>query len=234
MSTINTLFCQYLPEILQPEGERVSACLRDSLDCEEQEKLYAVLSQSSVLAEQCVRALVGSAFILESCCRDPSILFRWLLVDVPFAPVSAVRIVGMAELSCCDCATVDELDKALRVLRRRLMTAIVWRDINKLSDFSEVCQSMTAMAETCIQQALDFHYRELCLKHGVPYSAAQPRVPQPLVVLGMGKLGGAELNVSSDIDLIFAFPESGQTDHATRPLDNQQFFTRLGQRVIKS
>ena len=76
--------------------------------------------------------------------------------DVPFAPLSAVRIVEMAELSCCDCVTVDELDQALRVLRRRLMVAIVWRDLNNLSDFSEVCQSMTAMAEACIQQAVDF------------------------------------------------------------------------------
>lgn len=234
MPTITTFFSQYLPETLQSEGERVSASLLAVIDDKQQDKLYSLLNQSPALAEQCVRSLVGSAFILDSCCRDPNILFHWLLVDVPFAPLSAVRIVEMAELSCCDCVTVDELDQALRVLRRRLMVAIVWRDLNNLSDFSEVCQSMTAMAEACIQQAVDFHYRELSLKHGVPHSATQPSLPQTFLVLGMGKLGGAELNVSSDIDLIFAFPESGQTDHATRPLDNQQFFTRVGQRVIKT
>ena len=232
MATINDLFEQHLPALLQAEGEKVSASLLSSLDKKSEEKLQLLLSDSSLLAQQCVRALVGSAFILESCCRDPDLLFHWLLVDVPFSSLSAVRIVEMAELSCCDCHTAVDLDKALRVLRRRLMVGIIWRDVNRLSDFAEVCQSMTAMAEVCIQQALDFHYRELSIKHGTPMGA-ESQLPQTMLVLGMGKLGGAELNVSSDIDLIFAFPESGQTD-ANRPLDNQQFFTRLGQRVIKS
>lgn len=233
MTTINALFSLHLPQILQTEGESVSARLLACLDKAKEEKLQALLNSSPLLAQQCVRALVGSAFILDSCCRDPDILFHWLLVDVPFAPLSAARIVEMAELSCCDCQTVVELDHVLRVLRRRLMVGIIWRDVNCLSDFAEVCQSMTAMAEACIQQAQDFHYRELSLKHGVPIGA-ESQLPQAMLVLGMGKLGGAELNVSSDIDLIFAFSESGQTNHATRPLDNQQFFTRLGQRLIKS
>lgn len=57
--------------------------------------------------------------------------------------------------------------------------------------------------------------------------------PQPLLILGMGKLGGGELNFSSDIDLIFAWPENGSTRGGRRELDNAQFFTRLGQRLIK-
>ncbi|MFT7949425.1 hypothetical protein ACMYLL_23440, partial [Salmonella enterica subsp. enterica serovar Enteritidis] len=58
--------------------------------------------------------------------------------------------------------------------------------------------------------------------------------PQPLMILGMGKLGGGELNFSSDIDLIFAWPEKGATRGGRRELDNAQFFTRLGQRLIKA
>ena len=58
--------------------------------------------------------------------------------------------------------------------------------------------------------------------------------PQHMVILGMGKLGAVELNLSSDIDLIFAFAEGGETDAAKRPLDNQEFFIRLGQRLIKA
>ncbi|MGU7802102.1 bifunctional [glutamate--ammonia ligase]-adenylyl-L-tyrosine phosphorylase/[glutamate--ammonia-ligase] adenylyltransferase, partial [Escherichia coli] len=54
-----------------------------------------------------------------------------------------------------------------------------------------------------------------------------------LMILGMGKLGGGELNFSSDIDLIFAWPEHGATQGGRRELDNGQFFTRLGQRLIK-
>ena len=58
--------------------------------------------------------------------------------------------------------------------------------------------------------------------------------PQPLMILGMGKLGGGELNFSSDIDLIFAWPENGVTRGGRRELDNAQFFTRMGQRLIKA
>jgi hypothetical protein len=58
-------------------------------------------------------------------------------------------------------------------------------------------------------------------------------VAQPLLILGMGKLGGGELNFSSDIDLIFAWPEHGSTQGGRRELDNAQFFTRMGQRLIK-
>ena len=72
--------------------------------------------------------------------------------------------------------------------------------------------------------------RELGQTYGTPRSAAGE--PQPLIVLGMGKLGGGELNFSSDIDLIFVFPEKGET-HGGRSIDNEDFFTRLGRLVIR-
>lgn len=233
MALLPTLLCHHLPENLRTEGENVSASLLSVLGDNEVERLLDILSHNDALAPQLAKALVGSAYVLESCRRYPDLLFHWLLTDTPYQPLSAVRIVDMAELSCCDCQTVAELDKALRQLRRRLMVAVIWRDLNGLSDFTEVCQSMTAMAEACIQQAVDFHYRELAEKHGTPIGDLS-HLPQQLLVLGMGKLGGGELNVSSDIDLIFAFPEKGETNHPSRAMDNQQFFTRLGQRVIKT
>ena len=233
MTFFRSILSDHLPDNLHAEGDGVSASLLAVLSDDESLRLQAILSNDSSLAQQFTRTLVGSAYVLESCCRNPDLLFHWLLTDVPYAALSAARIVEMAELSCCDCETVDALDKALRQLRRRLMVGVIWRDLNRLSDFAEVCQSMTAMAEAAIQQAVDFHYRELSGKHGTPIGAVSG-LSQQLVVLGMGKLGGGELNLSSDIDLIFAFPESGETDHPKRPLDNQSFFIRLGQRVIKT
>jgi len=248
MSSLNALLITSLPPHLQAEGKRVCDQLLLSL-VDQQQRLEDSLTASPELAHQLIRVLMGSQYVLESCCRYPDLLFHCLLVDAPYAPISASRIMEMVELSCCDCQTSEELDKELRQLRRRLMVAIIWRDLNRLSDFAEVSQSMTAMAEACIQQALDFHYDLLAAKYGIPMAKVvedqalsddgknQPilrSVPQPMLVLGMGKLGGAELNVSSDIDLIFAFPESGETNHPRKPLDNQQFFTRLGQKVIKT
>jgi [glutamine synthetase] adenylyltransferase / [glutamine synthetase]-adenylyl-L-tyrosine phosphorylase len=233
MTFLRAMLSDHLPDNLHAEGDGVSASLLAVLSDDELLRLQAILSSDSSLARQFTRTLVGSAYVLDSCCRNPDLLFQWLLIDVPHSALSASRIVEMAALACCDCETVDALDKALRQLRRRLMVGVIWRDVNRLSDFSEVCQSMTAMAEAAIQQTVDFHYRELSGKHGTPIGAVSG-LPQQLVVLGMGKLGGGELNLSSDIDLIFAFPESGDTDHPKRPLDNQSFFIRLGQRVIKA
>ncbi len=85
-------------------------------------------------------------------------------------------------------------------------------------------------ADAAIAAAVDFAARELAHTYGTPRSAAGE--PQPLIVLGMGKLGGGELNFSSDIDLIFAFPEKGET-HGGRSIDNEDYFTRLGRLVIR-
>jgi len=233
MTSVCSVFSDNLPSCLQVEGESVSTCLSGALTLQENDRLLDILSGAPTLALQLVRTLVGSEYVLESCCRDPKLLFDWLLSEVSHVPLSASVVVDMTARSCGDCESVDTLDAALRQLRRRLMVAIIWRDVNRLSDFAEVCQSMTAMAEACIQQSVDFHYRELCRQQGTPIGSISGE-PQQLLVLGMGKLGGGELNLSSDIDLIFAFPEAGETNHARRPIDNQAFFIRLGQRVIKT
>lgn len=78
--------------------------------------------------------------------------------------------------------------------------------------------------------ARDWLYKEMCAQYGTPMDKAGN--PQPLLILGMGKLGGRELNFSSDIDLIFTFPEHGETLGGRRSLDNQQFFIRMGQRLV--
>jgi glutamate-ammonia-ligase adenylyltransferase len=93
------------------------------------------------------------------------------------------------------------------------------------------------LADTCIDGALNWLYDTLCEELGTPWGAdpvTGEDAPQKMVVLGMGKLGGRELNVSSDIDLIFGFPSKGETRGGRRALDNQQFFIRLGQRLIQA
>ncbi len=88
---------------------------------------------------------------------------------------------------------------------------------------------MTRLAEVCIGAAVSLHHRALALAHGEPRD--RDGAGQELVVIGMGKLGGGELNVSSDIDLVFVYPSDGSTDGG-RAIDNREFFDRLGRRVI--
>ncbi len=127
-------------------------------------------------------------------------------------------------------ATEEELSRSLRDLRKRVMLKILLRDLGELTGLDEVMLAMTALAELAVQRALYFASRILTESHGDPVGTESGKV-QELLVIGMGKLGGGELNVSSDIDLIFAYAEDGETNGA-RPLGNHEFFTRLGRKII--
>lgn len=121
------------------------------------------------------------------------------------------------------------LKQQLRRLRQHVMARMIVRDLNGLADFYEVVQTTSTLAEVTLQHAIAFHTAQLNKLYGTPKS--QQGEPQSLIVVGMGKLGGAELNVSSDIDLIFAYEQEGETDGA-QVISNQEFFTKLGRKVI--
>ncbi|KXS48159.1 MAG: glutamate-ammonia-ligase adenylyltransferase, partial [Marinobacter sp. T13-3] len=126
---------------------------------------------------------------------------------------------------------------ALRQFRRESQFRIIWRDLMRWADLHETMAAASMLADTCIDGALNWLYDTLCEELGTPWGAdpvTGEDAPQKMVVLGMGKLGGRELNVSSDIDLIFGFPSKGETRGGRRALDNQQFFIRLGQRLIQA
>ena len=122
------------------------------------------------------------------------------------------------------------LSCALRGLRKRVMLKVLTRDLGGLADLNEVMASMTALAELAVQRAQIFAMQALELQYGQPIGADSGK-PQALLVIGMGKLGGGELNVSSDIDLIFIYPEDGVTNGAHQ-IDNSDFFNRLGRKII--
>jgi len=148
------------------------------------------------------------------------------LADHVEAPAS---VSGAALANAVAAADGERLASALRTLRRRTLLVTLARDLTGRADLAEVCATMTALAETSLAAAVATHHAALAAVHGEPRDEAG--APQELVVIGMGKLGGGELNVSSDVDLVFVYPEDGETDGA-RPVSNREFFDRLGRRVI--
>src|SRR6266567_1289936 len=122
------------------------------------------------------------------------------------------------------------LAAALRQLRQRAVLTAMFRDLTGRADLGEVMQTMTRLAEIAVRRAVVAHHRGLVEAHGEPLGAGSAS-RQQLIVVGMGKLGGCELNVSSDIDLVFVYPEEGSTA-GPKVLANQEFFDRLGRRVI--
>jgi len=137
-------------------------------------------------------------------------------------------------LAALDAAVADgdpaRLAADLRALRRRVFVHVLLRDLTGQAPLSEVMQAMTLLADRSLQAAVDVHGRALATAHGMPIGA-ETGAQQRLVVIAMGKLGGGELNVSSDVDLVFAYPEEGETDGARR-ISNREYFDLLGRRVI--
>ena len=126
------------------------------------------------------------------------------------------------------------LPRAMRRLRNLLVAGLIRRDLDGRASLNEVLSTMTGFADFAIQTQLAALMDELVAAHGTPMGE-ESGLPQQLMVLAMGKQGGGELNVSSDIDLIFVYPEDGETrvDGAgQRQLSNQEFFIRLGKRLI--
>jgi glutamate-ammonia-ligase adenylyltransferase len=129
--------------------------------------------------------------------------------------------------------TLDEetLKPALRRLKQRAFAHIAAHDLGARAPLAEVTEAMTALAEITVTTALDVLSAAQKARYGTPRNAQGAE--QLLIVVGMGKLGGRELNVSSDIDLIFVYPEEGETDGA-RPISNFEYFTRLGRSLINA
>lgn len=128
----------------------------------------------------------------------------------------------------------ESLHRVLRDLRKQVMLRLAIRDISGQADLSEVMTSMTELAEVSVNCALKYHENWLTQPDlfGFPRGETSHAI-QHMLVVAMGKLGGGELNVSSDIDLIFVYPEDGETDGA-KTISNHEFFARLGRKLIAS
>lgn len=173
-------------------------------------------------ARQCSR------YLQRTLDTDPG-LQEWLQSHFD-TPCSAEEMRRLLEDSGFNLQDETELARALRRLRKQVMLKLILRDLNGLCTLGEVMQGMTALAEICVHQAQECLMQSLGPQFGQPLGE-HSKTPQSLLVIGMGKLGGGELNVSSDIDLIFVYAEDGETN-GPRVLSNHEFFTRLGRRLI--
>ncbi len=180
---------------------------------------------------QLKRVWEASDYVVQSCMRTPPLLLSL------HASVVLERSFSAGEMNQLLAEQLDTamdelaLQKQLRLFRRQQMVRIIWRDLAGLAPLDETLEDLSELADVTIQQALAKLYGWAVEKWGRPYG--ESGAEQELVVLGMGKLGARELNLSSDVDLIFTYPEVGETD-GVRPQSNEQFFTRLCQQLIKA
>ncbi|WP_349984738.1 bifunctional [glutamate--ammonia ligase]-adenylyl-L-tyrosine phosphorylase/[glutamate--ammonia-ligase] adenylyltransferase [Stenotrophomonas sp. WHRI 8082] len=162
---------------------------------------------------------VTSDFAIDTLCRQPTLLAHLAQPDCPPLPLPVL-----------DPAQPGEWPGLLRRYRAAMSTRLVWRDLAGLDTVEQTLAGATLLAEHCLQRALEALEQEFATRHGVVRD--EDGQAQRLVVFGLGKLGGGELNFSSDVDLVYAFTQRGESDGA-RPLAAEEYFARLGQRLAK-
>lgn len=201
------------------------------LIAEQKQKITSQLSQcDSIAVQNNLDILVQSDFIVDAFYRFPD----WLTDIINNPPQDDERSYYQQWLNEKLASVFDELElmKTLRLFRRYILVRLEWSQLTQTSSDEQILLQLTDLAEVIIVTARDWLYELSCKEWGTPCNMQGEA--QPLLILGMGKLGGGELNFSSDIDLIFTYPEHGQTQGGRRELDNAVFFTRLGQRLIKA
>lgn len=229
-----------LPALLQVEVQQAWQDFEQRCPTE----LFTELQQQHELLDSIPRVWGCSPFVSKYALQQPAV-FVELATSGDLQRSYQAEVEYTTRLRQLLEAVIDEhsLLKILRHYRRREMVRIAWRDLAGWASLTETLADLSHLADALVDNALNKVYQRLTQQFGVPMSKAElkadgtvitPAQQQYLVVIGMGKLGGQELNFSSDIDLIFAYPEAGETVGGRIPQTNQEFFVRVGQQLINA
>jgi [glutamine synthetase] adenylyltransferase / [glutamine synthetase]-adenylyl-L-tyrosine phosphorylase len=208
------------------------------------EDAKALPAEDPAVEEALGRVFAFSDFVFKACIRNPKLLAdliesgdlkrKFHKDEYPSRLESALEDLPMIPESDTSAAAVRLLTSSLQHLLRRFrtheMVRIAWRDLTGWADLNEIMTDLSALADACIHQAASRLYTLERIRFGMPTDAEG--TPQDLVIIAMGKLGAWELNFSSDVDLIFAYPETGKTVGGEKTISNDEFFTRMARGVM--
>ena len=191
----------------------------------------AALSLEETVAAQLERCCIASNAVFEWLRSDPSLLptmfSEALLFDSFDKAQIGTNLLPQNHLTLSEPAFMS----ALRRCRKLAMIRFIWREVNQLCSIEQSMAEISYFAEVILDATLVWAEQHLAPSFGHPYSETSGLL-QRLCILGMGKLGGLELNLSSDIDLIFVYPEAGETQGGRRSLANHDYFIRLSRKLI--
>ncbi len=192
---------------------------------------WQLIAGDALLQQQCRAVLLGSDFVQRSLLQDDQLLPTLVREGRLQRAMDPAQYHALLQAVAAACGLDEaQFGTALRTLRRREMVRIAWRDIAGTAPLHATLRETSWFADAVIDRAT--HFSEACLvqRHG-----ALPAADCGLVVLGMGKLGGGELNFSSDVDLVFLFPEGGSTvvTGTGVPLELEEFYIRQGRMLIR-
>ncbi len=177
-----------------------------------------------------IKVCGSSQFVAESCIKDPTLWSDLVMGETLFTAINHEDFYTQ-RLASHTVASEVELMVLLRRFRRCEMVRVTWRDITGWASVEETLLDLSALADACVQYALDFLHAQATKQWGTPTLLNGKE--QRLIVLAMGKLGGKELNFSSDIDLIYCYAEAGELTAGRKHLDYSDFFSRLAKKLTR-
>nr|WP_283623032.1 bifunctional [glutamate--ammonia ligase]-adenylyl-L-tyrosine phosphorylase/[glutamate--ammonia-ligase] adenylyltransferase [Alteromonas macleodii] len=200
-------------------------------------------SDRAVIEAHCETLMLSftrSSFLAETLIQNPSFVSRIVEPYQPPEKSEALKSLGNTmssdylanlENELHTVASEDDLLQVLREFRNKEMARITFLDVLNKQPIEISLMQVSALADVLINGAYHWLYQHLAARYGKPQSHNQD---MHMYILGMGKLGGKELNFSSDIDLIFTYPEKGETQGGRKSVEHQQFFTKLAQKLIQA
>ena len=179
--------------------------------------------------EQIKYCFAMSDFIAESCIYQPKVFTAVFTNDTLDAAQLAQYRLQIKQL--VQLTNEQQFCQQIRMLRKTLMVHIAALDLCQMQSIEQSYLHISQLSDELIMAAYRFAYQQVSTGFGCPKD--EQGEPMPLIILGMGKLGGMELNFSSDIDLICCYASGGQTSGGRKVIDNQMFFTKVAQKFIQ-
>ncbi len=227
------------PELISETVKEAAATVLQQLDelgtrglveAQVDSKLESVFAFSPYLMRTCQRYLQQFHWLIDSgaLLADAKAADRTELIDrIVSADSPALGAFGSVQNEIPR-DTFDQQLVQLRKCRHQEMLRIIWRDLTGVASVDETLMALSTMADACIEVASLWSHESVSQRYGQALDADGQSMR--MIVLGMGKLGGQELNVSSDIDLIYIYPRRGNSSGDTS-IDNEAYFRRVAQNL---
>ena len=185
--------------------------------------------------KQLIKTLVFSDYVADSLLHFPELCAPLMQRGFLSAPLKTQAVYANLQGTLNNCRDEKQLFTCIRQFRRLHQMRLIWRDVNNLGDLQTTLTEITAIADMSVQLCLAWQHTRLAKRYGEPMGKVS-KEPQSLMVLAMGKQGAGELNLSSDIDLIYVYHEAGDTQagDGQKSISNQEFFIKLGQALIQT
>lgn len=227
-SSIPSLFPHLDAELLQQMTNRLDQ-FTQRLD-DQKLDLGEVTQEIPSFDHHLIKALFFSEYIASNLIREPSLLTDLIAGGDLYNAYEADTYSKKLKTALGKMADPSQTKAVLLQTKLVETIRIAWRDLADLAPLEEILEDLSRLADAIVQAAVDYVYTEVCAVYGQPLD--QNGNIQDLIVLGMGKLGARELNFSSDIDLIFVYPEEGYTN-GDRSVSNGEFFTKVCRNFTK-